>query len=54
MRGQAGSICENKPPFLPPSICRVTVISKTEFLKGSVSERFLIIQYKLLAIIRSQ
>ena len=25
MRGQAGSICENKPPFLPPSICRVTL-----------------------------
>ena len=24
MRSQAGSICENKPPFLPPSICRVT------------------------------
>lgn len=25
MRSQAGSICENKPPFLPPSICRVTL-----------------------------
>lgn len=32
MRSQAGSICENKPPFLPPSICRVT--SKGKILYG--------------------
>ena len=30
MRSQAGSICENKPPFLPPSICRVTVLDRVE------------------------
>ena len=33
MRGQAGSICENKPPFLPPSICRVTTYARSCLIK---------------------
>lgn len=34
MRSQAGSICENKPPFLPPSICRVTFGRKGKILRN--------------------